>query len=111
MESQDFAQSALECGDLAPLFSINQREIAAWKNLRKLRRPSSIAVNRFHISASALPHLDLVISSSVSAVKSVVACSLPIRVHSCPFVVTPEKTGMAITEINEFLKIVPSGGL
>jgi hypothetical protein len=29
MESQDFARSALECGDLAPLFSINQREIAA----------------------------------------------------------------------------------
>jgi hypothetical protein len=52
MESHDFARSALECGDsrhavalregwLAPLFRINQREIAAQKYLRKLRRLSS----------------------------------------------------------------------
>jgi hypothetical protein len=48
MESQDFAQSALECGDLAPLFSINQRNC----RLEKFAQ----AAKTFIDSSTQIPH-------------------------------------------------------
>jgi hypothetical protein len=75
MESQDFAQSALECGDLTPLFSINQREIAAPEKFAQAAKTFIDSSKQIPHSCFARRHSDLVILSSVSSVKSVVACS------------------------------------